>query len=220
MSKKIMLSRPQVAALASMTDAEVRRLDEDVLHPIRGRDGSWLYQPERVIELLRKRWLSQPRPGGEATYVVSAPGEIASRVFVRFDNGEGPAQVVIGERLNPFLVAELRQTFDHMTGSLSVPGKIKKEIESILGTRVDSGPELVEQLKEQARRSAAPTRTSERGTLRVEEDDFGSIIDPTTRTVRPLTREEVEKRLAALDVRRSNEETPTAVVSEDSADHP
>jgi hypothetical protein len=53
-SKQAALRRPQVAALLSMSETEVRRLDGDRLHPRKAADGSYLYAPEEVVGLLRR----------------------------------------------------------------------------------------------------------------------------------------------------------------------
>jgi hypothetical protein len=193
--KRVTLTRPQVAALLSMTEAEVRRLDGDRLHPAKGSDGSWLYRPEEIVGLLRHFQVAEMP--GSGPQIVSAEGETASAAFSRFEAGENPARVVMDLKLNPLLVSDLKTTYDGMTGALTVPAKIRAEI-AVLGGRpirtVDDLLAIVNLLV----RARAQRQETEAAPDPSEDVDFGNVVDPATGQKRVLTEKESEELLAAL----------------------
>lgn len=193
-SKQVALRRPQVAALLSMSEVEVRRLDGDRLHPRKAGDGSYLYAPEEVVGLLR-RLLRADEPGhGGAAGAVSADGEIASAAFSRFEAGQGAARIVIDLKLNPLLVQDLRRTYDAMTGELAVSARVRTEIERLVGRPVRTGDELLALLAPLGR-SRKPLMAEPVAT---EDDGFGTVVDPATGQPRPLSREESASGVTSL----------------------
>jgi hypothetical protein len=195
-NKRTTLSRPQVAALLSMTEGEVRRLDGDRLHPHKGADGGWLYRPEEVAGILRQFLLAtSPGSGGGVDMVTSAEGGIAADAFSRFEKGEGAARVVISMRLNPMLVRDLRRTYDGMTRELTVSAADRHEIERLVGRPIAGARDIVAIIAQIARSS--PGRTT-LDSSPPDDEDYGAVVDPETGEKRVLTKEEAERSMSAL----------------------
>jgi hypothetical protein len=185
----------------SLSEAEVRRLDGERLHPSKGSDGGWRYAVEEVVGLLRHLLRAEGRDHHGVPGVVSTDGETAAAAFARFEKGEGAARIVIDLKLNPRLAIDLRTTFDEMTGALALDAKTRREIEGIFGSRITSGAQLVKCLAQAVSRSVAPTHAS--STLVDDEMDFGTVVDVTTGQVRPLTKEESQRAATSLAERNA-----------------
>lgn len=185
-SKQVALRRPQVAAILSISEAEVRRLDGDRLHPRKSGDGSYIYAPEEVVGLLRRLLRADEAGHDGVSTAVSADGEVASAAFSRFERGDGSARVIIDLKLNPLLVQDLRRTYDGMTGELAISAKVRTEIERLFGKPIKNGDELlamVTQLGRSRRPMVAEPAVAE-------DDGFGTVVDPATGQPRPLSKEE------------------------------
>jgi hypothetical protein len=197
-NKRTTLSRPQVAALLSMTEGEVRRLDGDRLHPHKGADGGWLYRPEEVAGVLRQ--LAIVAGAGSASGIdmaASAEGGIAADAFSRFEKGEGAARVVIDLRLNPMLVRDLRRTYDGMTRELTVSATDRQEIERLVGRPIVGARDIIAVLSQLARSRSSAARAMPEATLPGDED-YGAVVDPKTGEKRILTKEDAERNMSSL----------------------
>jgi hypothetical protein len=197
-NKRTTLSRPQVAALLSMTEGEVRRLDGDRLHPHKGADGGWLYRPEEVTGVLRQLALVASAGSGPGVdMVTSAEGGIAADVFSRLEKGEGAARVVIDMRLNPTLVRDLQRTFHTMTRELTISSADRQEIERLVGRPIAGVRDIIAVISQFARSRSSSERAMPGASLPVDED-YGAVIDPETGERRVLTKADAEQSMSSL----------------------
>lgn len=202
-NKRTTLSRPQVAALLSMSEGEVRRLDGDRLHPHKGSDGGWLYRPEEVAGVLRQLLLvASAGVTAGIDLVTSAEGGIAADAFSRFERGDGAARVVIDLRLNPMLVRDLRRTYDGMTRELTISSVDRQELERLVGGPIAGTRDIISIISQLARSRNVSGRAVPDASAR-ELEDYGEVVDPETGEKRALTKEETERSMSLLTTRWS-----------------
>lgn len=112
------LTRGQVAARLGISVSTVRRYEGDKLHPtIDDHDVRWF--DEKGVAALAATLANSDGPkrsAGTATSAARAPeprtaGEIAALVFERFEQRQSHAEIVIGLRLEPELVAQLFEQY-------------------------------------------------------------------------------------------------------------
>jgi hypothetical protein len=217
-NKRITLSRPQVAALLSMTEGEVRRLDGERLHPHKGPDGGWLYRPEEVAGVFRQLvFAASVGSTSGVDLATSAEGGIAADAFSRFERGEGAARVVIDLRLNPMLVRDLRRTYDGMTRDLTVSSAERQELERFVGRPIATGRDIIAMISQIAKLRSSPGRTMPDASVLEEDEDYGAVVDSETGEKRALTKEEAERSIALLTKMRSSEVASPKTVAPDVA---
>lgn len=93
-----MLTRPEVARQLGKSIATVRRLENHVLHPTRGRSGVWLFDeweverlrrdPAKVAKFGRSRWFNQRRGvSSERNATGTVGGDTSARQLLASDLG-------------------------------------------------------------------------------------------------------------------------------------
>lgn len=111
------LTRGQVAAELETSIASVRRMEGGTLHPLKGEDGSWGFDPAEVVP-------RKPRDRVEAPRAKTSPeGELAAAVFRLFNENRGFREVVTELRLPPEVVRALYREW-HEDGDLWIPRDI------------------------------------------------------------------------------------------------
>jgi hypothetical protein len=106
-----LMTRAQVAARIGASVATVRRYEGTLLHPHVGNDGTHRFDAAEVTALAASR-ANQALDRGTIRNAKAAPeprtrGEIAALVFERFEQRQAQAEIVIGLRIEPEVVAEL-----------------------------------------------------------------------------------------------------------------
>ena len=106
-----LMTRAQVAERIGASVATVRRYEGTLLHPHVDKDGTHRFDPKEVMALAASR-ANQALDRGLIRSPKLAPdartrGEIAALVFERFEQRQSHAEIVIGLRVEPEVVAEL-----------------------------------------------------------------------------------------------------------------
>jgi hypothetical protein len=101
------MKRVAVADALGIKVSKVRRLEGDLLHPVRGADGTWYFDPDEV-EVARGRippgQTARAAPDALATL---ADGELAARLFPLFERGMVFGDVVKATHVRPAVVRAL-----------------------------------------------------------------------------------------------------------------
>ena len=100
------ITRGEVARALGVAVASVRRLEGVRLHPARGEDGVWRFDPAEVSALAAER-KQLTRPGVAASG--STDGEIAALVFRLFEEGKTFSAIVREVRLPPDRIRQLNR---------------------------------------------------------------------------------------------------------------
>lgn len=105
------LSRSEAAERLGVSVATVRRYEGTLLHPTVDGSGAHWFSPKEVTALAASR-ANQAIDRGAIRNAKPAPeartrGELAALVFERFEQRQSHAEIVIGLRVEPELVAEL-----------------------------------------------------------------------------------------------------------------
>jgi len=123
-----LMTRAQVAERIGASVATVRRYEGTLLHPQVDKDGTHRFDPKEVMALAASR-ANQALDRGLIRNQKPAPdartrGEIAALVFERFEQRQSHAEIVIGLRVEPEVVAEL---FEHWCFGLTERQLRKRE---------------------------------------------------------------------------------------------
>jgi len=178
----VLLSRRQVAALLNESELEIKGRHDTTLHPIKGADGSWRYQPEEVAALLRG--LSGGEPGVEAN------GAVCSAGFELFRDGKSLTDVVITLRQTPAVVRNLRVEYDSMAACLTIGQEPLARLSGVLRATPRDEAQLFELVAGLAARAEQEYRRGYEEGL-ADATDLGEIVDPSTGKKRPLDRGDV-----------------------------
>jgi hypothetical protein len=105
------LSRAETATRLGVSVATVRRYEGTLLHPAIDDSGAHWFSPKEVTALAASR-ANQALDRGTIRSATPVPeartrGEIAALVFERFEQRQSHAEIVIGLRIEPEVVAEL-----------------------------------------------------------------------------------------------------------------
>lgn len=102
------MTRAAVAGALGISIGKVRRLEGDVLHPVKADDGYWYFDAQDVeaarpkVVRLRSRRCAAPAPRG-----APVDGELAARLFPLFDRGATFDQVIQQTQVSPATVRAL-----------------------------------------------------------------------------------------------------------------
>jgi hypothetical protein len=126
--KDARLSRADAAARLGVSVATVRRYEGTQLHPTVDSNGAHWFSAKEVTALAASR-ANQALDRGQIRIVKPAPdartrGDIAALVFERLEQRQSHAEIVIGLRVEPELVAEL---FDQYCFGLTERQLAKRE---------------------------------------------------------------------------------------------
>jgi hypothetical protein len=106
-----LMTRAQVAARIGASIATVRRYEGTLLHPHVDKDGTHRFDPAEVTALAASRANQALDRGtirnGKPVPEARTRGEITALVFERFEQRQSQAEIVIGLRIEPEVVAEL-----------------------------------------------------------------------------------------------------------------
>lgn len=157
----------QVAALFDTSEDEVKKMDNTAFHPSKGPDGSLRYSAEAVVQALK----ANSEALGEAT----TPGAICALAFELFQAGKSLTEVVISLKQSPETVSVLREKYDVMAGSLTLPSETVSLIRKVscrtVGNAIDV-LKLIDSLR--AERDAAYDQGF------ADASDTGEVLDPQT----------------------------------------
>ena len=124
------MTRGQVASRLDISVSTVRRYEGERLHPVIDDKGVRWFE-EKEVAALAAELMNEggKRPNGKAEASPRAaeqrtPGEVAALVFERFEERQSLAEIVIGLRLEPDLVAQL---FDQYSRGLTERQLRKRE---------------------------------------------------------------------------------------------
>jgi hypothetical protein len=177
-----LLTRRQVGALLNASEAEIKDRHGSTLHPIKGPDGSWRYQPEEIAALLRG--LAGGEPGAEANGAVCAAG------FALFRDGKSLTDVVIELKQTPTVVRGLRVEYDAMAACLTLgPGSLDR-LASLLRTKPENEAHLVEIITVLAAQIEQEYKRGHEAGF-ADASDLGEIVDPSTGQKRPLEKDDI-----------------------------
>lgn len=104
------MRRKAVAATLEMSVSNVRRLEGDLLHPMRGADGVWYFDPDEVQALQTTRRVAIEPDAisrGSADGGVDDAGDLAARLFPLFERGVSFAEAVQSTHARPSAVRAL-----------------------------------------------------------------------------------------------------------------
>jgi hypothetical protein len=102
------MTRAAVARALGISIGTVRRLEGDVLHPVKADDGYWYFDAQEIetarskVSRLRARRSAAPAPGG-----APVDGELAARLFPLFARGATFEQTVQQTQISPPAVRAL-----------------------------------------------------------------------------------------------------------------
>jgi hypothetical protein len=123
------LTRPVVAELLQVSVATVRRLEGTLLHPHRGEDGVYLFEPSEVENAARKRpHLTRHKE--------TNPGEVAAAAFTLFKKGVRPSDVVIELERCPEEVSHLHSQWERLNDRLVLSEKTVETLSRMAAARV------------------------------------------------------------------------------------
>jgi hypothetical protein len=164
------LARPQVAALAGVTEEQVEVMHGRDLHPVRAKDRSWRYPPREVAALVA---------GG------STDGVVTAKVFSLFKQNVPMADVVIQTQQTVVRVKDLRAEYDELVGGLHLEAAAVAALGDLLGADTKSSSAAL--------LAAVKRRLEERfreGFREGQDDveDFGEVVDAETGERRRVTR--------------------------------
>jgi hypothetical protein len=193
-----LLSRRQIAALLAITEAEVRTMDGESLHPTKAADGSLRYQPEEVAMVIRG---ASPSVGG-----FCPNGGVCAAAFEDFRAGKSLADAVINLKQAPEIVRGLRAEYDSMTRTITVSSEAVAALEKVVGKAVQTAEQLHAAISDlPARLNAEFLRGYQ--TCSADADDFGEIVDLESGQRRSVRREDAD-----AAVRRVEEQSrPTSL---------
>lgn len=168
----IKLTRRQVAAVLAISEAEVRSKDNEILHPTKGSDGSWVYAAEEVGFVAR---------GGDSPANVPPTGATCAMAFELFAAGKSMSEVVIALKQQPAAVRTLRAEYDSMVGCLTLSKATVMLLEKASRSSVRDEQQLLDLIGGLRRECEAAYQEgySDAG-------DWGEVLDPRTGKMKPL----------------------------------
>lgn len=178
----VLLSRRQVAALLNESEAEIKARHDTTLHPIKGADGSWRYQPDEVAAVLRG--LTGGEPGVEANGAVCAAG------FELFRDGKSLTDALIALKQTPAVIRNLRIEYDSMAACLTIGQESMDRLSIVLRIKPRDEAHLLELVAGLAARAEQEYERGHQDGL-AEASDFGEILDPTTGRKRRLEQSDI-----------------------------
>ena len=101
-------TRSAVAALLQVSVTTVRRFEGTLLHPVKGEDGTHLFDPIEVQELASRRPAATPVKNS------TAEGEVAAAAFALFKKKTSPRDVVIELEQSPAVVQKLQEDWERL----------------------------------------------------------------------------------------------------------
>jgi hypothetical protein len=176
------LTRRQVASLLNVSESEVKKQDNAVLHPTNGSDGSWRYAPEEVAAVLRGL------VGGDSD--PEPTGAVCAAAFELFEAGKKLTEAVIALKQPPGLVRSLRSEYDEMIAGLTITPASVALMAQALQTPIRNEEQLVSLVADLGQRLGEEYQRGYDAGL-ADANDPGEIVDPTTGRRRPLKLDDV-----------------------------
>ena len=105
---RVQCTRSAVAAILNVSVTTVRRFEGTLLHPVKGVDGTHLFDPVEVQELASRR------PTAAPTKNSTAEGEVAAAAFALFKKKTSPRDVVIELEQSPALIQKLHEDWNRL----------------------------------------------------------------------------------------------------------
>ncbi len=167
------LTRSQVADILGVTDRDVARMDGRQLHPTRTADRAWRYDAREV-----RAYLVSTVAARIADVHPEADGDTTAAAFTLFQTRKATASAVIELRQPVSVVLRLREQYDEMRGSLTLPASVLAELRACLEQGFSTPRALVKAVRE-----ALEARFDEG---RAEAQDCGAVLDPATGKLRPV----------------------------------
>jgi hypothetical protein len=101
-------TRSAVAAVLHVSLTTIRRREGTLLHPVKGTDGTHLFDPTEVQELANRRPTASPVKNS------TAEGEIAAAAFAMFKKKTSARDVVIELEQSPAVVPKLQEDWERL----------------------------------------------------------------------------------------------------------
>jgi hypothetical protein len=111
-------TRSAVAAILQVSVTTIRRWEGTMLHPVKGQDGTHLFDPVEVRELATRRPSVTPAKNS------TAEGEVAAAAFALFKKKTSPRDVVIELEQSPAVIQKLHEDWERLGGRLVVGEEI------------------------------------------------------------------------------------------------
>jgi hypothetical protein len=123
-------TRSAVAAILQVSVTTIRRWEGTMLHPVKGQDGTHLFDPVEVRELASRRPTVTPAKNS------TAEGEVAAAAFALFKKKTSPRDVVIELEQAPDVVQKLHDDWERLGGRLVLGEEILGVLDRMLAARL------------------------------------------------------------------------------------